>query len=71
MEFLIGLLSGVVLFILLLTAVYIGYRLGRKNGSVVSEPDEEQARKAKKLHEDFVKLMNYDVSTALQRKKVK
>lgn len=69
MLFLYGLLTAVVFFIVVISALYIGYKLGHKQGKPV-EIDEKQIIKAKKIQEDFQKLMNYDVPTALQRKKV-
>ncbi len=69
MLFLYGLLTAVVFFIVVISALYIGYKLGHKQGKPV-EIDEKQIIKAKKIQEDFQKLMNYDVSKALQRKKV-
>jgi uncharacterized membrane protein len=67
-----------VLLILLIEAVfllfiglsfYFGYRLGTKRKKPI-ETNEEEQRKAKKIHEHFSNLFNYDVTTALQRKKV-
>lgn len=66
MQYILGLLTPVVFFVVF----YMGMKYGKKQGKPV-EIDEEQARKAQRIKEDFQKLMNYDVSTALQRKKVK
>ncbi|PKR86105.1 hypothetical protein [Heyndrickxia camelliae] len=65
MQFLLGLLTPVVFFVVF----YMGTKYGKKQGKPV-EIDEKQLIKAKKIQEDFQKLMNYDVSKALQRKKV-
>ncbi|GIN88700.1 hypothetical protein J6TS2_50860 [Heyndrickxia sporothermodurans] len=70
MEYLLGALVAVVFFILLLSTLYIGYQLGTKKQKHKVKHDEEEARKAEMHRSNFIKLMNYDVSTALQRKKV-
>ncbi|WP_368658670.1 hypothetical protein AB3Z07_05065 [Metabacillus halosaccharovorans] len=76
MDMLIGLLSGIVLFAVLLLVFYMGYKFGNKNQQppttkpIQDEQLDEQQRKAKELHEAFSSMMNYDVQTALQRKKV-
>ncbi|WP_212943145.1 hypothetical protein [Heyndrickxia oleronia] len=67
--FIYGVLTAVAFFCVVILLLYIGYRIGKKPKQTV-KPDEEELRKAAKLREDFAKLMNYDVSTALQRKKV-
>jgi hypothetical protein len=68
--FLIGLLSGVVFFIVLIGAIYTGYRLGHKQKNKPPDRDEQQKRHAEQLKKDFDSLMSYNVNTALQRKKV-
>lgn len=71
MEFVTGLIAGVVLFGVFLCLLYVGYQMGKKERTQPPEKDEEKLRKAAKMQEDFVSLMNYDVNTALQRKKVR
>lgn len=68
MQFLFGLLTAVVFFILLGTAYWLGTKQNKR--SITQSVDEETQRKAKKHREDFMKLMNYDVDKATQRKKV-
>lgn len=70
MGFMIGLLSGVGLFVVVGISLYIGYRLGNKRVTPI-QADSEEVRRAKELHQGFLQVMNYDVSKALERKKVK
>ena len=69
MTFFLGLLSGVVFFIVLIAGVHIGYRLGNKQ-TKPREVDETKQNEMNKFNEDFKKIFSYDVATALQRKKV-
>jgi len=59
-------------FLLCLAAMfYLGYRMGKRTKSTPStDKNEETIRKAKELEEDFQAIMNYDINTAMQRKKV-
>ncbi|AYC29648.1 hypothetical protein [Paenisporosarcina cavernae] len=70
MDYLIGLLTGVVLFIVF----YLGYRMGLGHNQVPKakppDMDPEEQQRLKKLNEDFANIFSYDVKTALQRKKV-
>jgi hypothetical protein len=68
MEFIYGLLTAVVFFIALISFYFIGYKQGNKQTS--KPPDNEEVRKAKEMRVGFMNMMNYDVDTALQRKKV-
>jgi hypothetical protein len=68
MDFLYGLLTAVVFFIALLSFYYIGYKQGSKR--IAKPPDDEEVRKAKEMRKNFMNMMNYDVQTALQKKKV-
>lgn len=71
--FIFGLLFAVVLFVVVAASFYIGYRLGTKTKPAIQVPNEDQDSEIKRIEElqkGFVKLMNYDVSTALARKKV-
>lgn len=65
----IGVFIGIGLFLVPTGTFYLGYKFGSR---VKKPPDsqmtEEQKRKAKKLQEDFSKLMNYNVDTAYGRK---
>jgi hypothetical protein len=63
-----GLILGLVLFAVVLLAFYAGYRMGKQSSPVAAS--EEDKRKAEQLRKGFDALMNYDVSTALKRKKV-
>lgn len=72
-SFLLGLLFAVVLFVVIGFTFYLGVKFGKqikKTSTKQEEPDKEEMKRLKKLHEGFVSLMNYDVDTALQRKKV-
>lgn len=69
MEFLVGLLSGVGLFVVVGGSSYLGYRQGRKKNTPATK-DEEDARKANDLRKEFMSLMTYDVNKALERKRV-
>jgi uncharacterized membrane protein len=70
MEYLLGILTGVGLFAFIILSIYIGYRMGNKRSHTNAEPSEDEQRQQKELKEQFTKLMNYDLNTALQRKKV-
>ena len=77
-SFVLGLLSSVVLFVVIGASFYIGYRLGIKNKPIpqvksqdeLSIDEKHELQRLENLQKGFVKLMNYDVNTALQRKKV-
>ena len=67
MQFLLGLLSGVGFFVVLL---YV-YRLGQQSKRpAVVQADEEGQKKAERMRQGFEQLMSYDVQTALKGKKV-
>jgi hypothetical protein len=71
MEYLIGALLVVVFFICVLYAFYVGYKLGKRtNTAKVENEDDDMKKKAIILQKEFVELMNYDVTKALERKKV-
>jgi CHASE3 domain sensor protein len=72
-SFLLGLLFGIVLFVVVGLAFYFGYRQGKSNKQPIQELNEDDQNEIKRLEDlqkGFVKLMNYDVATALTRKKV-
>jgi hypothetical protein len=69
MEFFYGLLTAVVFFIALLSFFYLGYKQGKK-GSAPLPIDNEKQSEIERFNRDFKALFNYDVETALQRKKV-
>ncbi|MFC0235499.1 hypothetical protein [Fictibacillus phosphorivorans] len=71
-QFILGLLIGVVFFILLGVAGFIGYKIGRKSPSKLSNDPvtDKEKRKAEALSNHFANLMHYDIDKALQRKKV-
>lgn len=65
MEHLIGALIAAAFFV----SHYAAYKLGQRSRRPTQrELDEEQMRKAKKMREDFERLMSYDVDKALGRK---
>jgi hypothetical protein len=68
MDYILGLLTAVVFFIALIGFYTIGYKQGSKKPAVIA--DKEEVRKAKEHQENFLKLMNYDVHQATQKKKV-
>jgi CHASE3 domain sensor protein len=71
--FIFGLLFAVVLFVVVGVVFYVGYRLGNKYkqpSQSTTEDEQKEINRLKSIQQDFVKLMNYDVSTALTRKKV-
>jgi cbb3-type cytochrome oxidase subunit 3 len=73
MEYLIGALLAVFFFCALIGIYYLGFKHG-KRGRVQREPelaaDEEDKRRAREHRKAFINTMNYDVNTALQKKKV-
>jgi cbb3-type cytochrome oxidase subunit 3 len=70
MEFFLGLFTAIVFFCCILFAFWMGLRTSKKTAG--AKPiDEEEQRKAKELHKDFMNVMNYNENVALQRKKVK
>ncbi len=70
MEYILGLLSGVVFFAVLGAVLYIGYRLGKKKPSKSVEVDETEQQRMKDFDKYFKDIMSYDIDRALQRKKV-
>jgi hypothetical protein len=78
MEILVGLIIGLILFIVLAGVFYTGYKFGKKNSipiipkSITQNPvlTEEQKRKLEQIQEGWRNILNYDVSTAMQRKKI-
>jgi hypothetical protein len=73
-SFILGLLFAVVLFVVVGLVFYVGYRIGKKKQPIVptvpTEDDDKEIKRIEDLHKGFVKLMNYDFTTAVQRKKV-
>jgi hypothetical protein len=67
MQFILGLLSGAVFLSLLILAFYLGQR---RHLAPKREANEDEQRRAEKLRKDFQTLMQYDLKTAMQRKKV-
>lgn len=70
MDFLLGLLVGVILFVVIGLSLYIGFRIGKKNRPTPQKIDEQEEQRIKKFNNHFKALFSYDVDTALQRKKV-
>jgi choline-glycine betaine transporter len=69
MQFLYGLLTAVVFFIVLLAVFYVGYKRGKQTHVSTPIPTEEK-KKMEKFNKHFQALFTYDVDTALQKKKV-
>lgn len=68
MEYILGLLSGVVFFAVLGAVLYTGYQLGRRKPKA-AEVDEEEQRQMKQFDKYFKDIFSYDVEKALQKKK--
>ncbi|WP_394139560.1 hypothetical protein [Cytobacillus oceanisediminis] len=69
MEYILGLLSGVVFFAVMGAFLFIGYKMGQKKHT--AQPvDEEEQRKMQQFDKYFKDIFSYDVDKALQRKKV-
>ena len=67
MQFILGLLTAIVLFLLLATAFYLGRR--QANKQIRTNPiNEEEKRRKERFDNHFRELFNYDISTALKRK---
>lgn len=71
-SFLLGLLVAVVFFVVIGVVFYCGYRFGNKykQSKKINEDDQTEIKRLEELQKGFVKIMNYDVDTALGRKKV-
>jgi hypothetical protein len=69
MDFIYGLLTAVVFFVALMWFFWMGTKYEQQK-KLPDTPKNDVLLKQKKLHEDFTKLMNYDVGKALERKKV-
>lgn len=69
--YLLGLLSGVVLFVVVGASMYLGYRLGKKNKPAKEEVDETEQERLKRYNEHFKALFSYDVDTAYGKKVTK
>lgn len=69
MEFILGMVVALVFMLCLLFVYEAGKR--RSNPPTKEQPkaSEEDLRRTKKIHEDFQRLMSYDVETAIDRKK--
>jgi Mg2+/citrate symporter len=72
MEFILGAFTAMLFFCCLFLAYWIGTRQTKKTIKVNVSTEEEQKQKEqiKQYNEHFKKLFQYDVDTALQRKKV-
>lgn len=68
MEYLIGLLIGVVFLLVFFIGLYIGTRLYKKQTPPII--DQKEKEEMKKFNEDFQKVFSYDVAKATERKKV-
>lgn len=70
MQFILGLLTAIVLFLLLATAFYLGRRQANKQIRTIPI-DEEETRRIKAYNDHFKALFSYDVEKAIARKKVR
>lgn len=71
MEFLLGLLTTAAFFLCLVLAYWLGTKQVKKQSKTKYTEDEERLHeRVLQQRQNFVKLMNYDVNQALQRKKV-
>lgn len=70
MQFVLGLLTAIVLFLLLTISFYLGRRQGLKQHKAIPINDEEK-RKREQFDNHFKALFNYDVNKAYARKKVR
>lgn len=68
MEYLLGLLTGVVFLLVLIGGVLIGTRLNNHTKQKPPDIDDEEKRSMKQLNEDFKKVMGYNEKIARQRK---
>jgi hypothetical protein len=69
MEFIYGVLTTVLFLFALLAFFYAGYKQGSKR-IIAKPPDDEKQREIERFNRDFKALFNYDVETALKKKKV-
>ncbi len=68
MEYLLGLLTAVVFFIVFFAGRYVGHQSIKRPKP--PDIDEKEKQDAKRFSEDFQKVFNYDVAQATARKKV-
>jgi hypothetical protein len=68
MEFLLGLLVGVVFFLCVILAYWLGTKQSKHTAP--KEMDKQQRDELKRYNDHFKKLFTYDVEKAIQRKKV-
>lgn len=71
MEYLIGLLIGVVFLLVFLAGMFVGYKFNKRQVYRPPEANEREQNEMKRLNDDFKKLFNYDVSQAIARKELK
>lgn len=69
MEYILGLLSGVVFFAVLGVVLFIGYKMGQRKHTP-SQADEEEQRQIKQFDDSFKRMFRYDLDTALESKRV-
>jgi hypothetical protein len=67
MDYILGLLTAVVFFVAILFAYYLGARTKQSKPIPV---DEEKKQEIEQFNKNFKAMFNYDVDTAVQRKKV-
>lgn len=64
-----GLFTSIVFLLFLGVAIFIGYKLGKKNKTIQHDPvSDEEKRKAQEMQSHFSRLMTYDVDVALGKR---
>jgi hypothetical protein len=66
--YLLGVLSGVGLFVLVSVSVYLGYTIGQKKKPKPEPIDEQEKERQKRFNEHFQALFNYNEDIAYGRK---
>lgn len=68
MNIFIGLSVGLVFFLCLCAAMYVGYKLAKMQKPKELTVEEKQAEKIKLMNEGMQNIMNYDVSVAMRKR---
>lgn len=71
MSFIYGVLATVFLFLCLFMAYQVGYMQGKKIKPTIRDPVSEEEQKARKVMDNFQKVMNYDTMTAYKKKVIR
>jgi hypothetical protein len=71
MQFLYGLLTAVVIFVVLAVVYYVGYKRGKHTHTNNPTPIPDEDKKSmQEFNKHFKEMFAYDVDKAIQRKKV-